>query len=97
MLRFAGLSKLSSYIYSVVLQNFQFRMHHDTQALAEAVLAVQFPADSVGMQALYSIVVGGDEGLFAREVVVGSAGGDLRRARDVAHGGDLEAATAKKV
>src|SRR5258708_39966144 len=76
---------------------FRSRMHHDSQALAESVLAFQFLADPLGMQVLHLIVVGRDDSFFAREVIVSSACGDLGFARDVAHGSNLEAATTEKL
>src|SRR5258708_29838523 len=40
---------------------FRSRMHHDSQALAESVLAFQFLADPLGMQVLHLIVVRSEE------------------------------------
>src|SRR5260370_13552442 len=71
-------------------------MHDYSQALAESALALQLLIYPLAMQALNLIVVGRDDGLFAREGVVSGTCGNLSGVRDVAHGGDLEAVTAAK-
>jgi hypothetical protein len=52
MLRIAGVAEEGSQKHAVILQDFQFRMHRQAQALAESGLSVQPFPNSLRMQAL---------------------------------------------
>src|SRR6266404_1064315 len=72
-------------------------MQQDAETLAKPRLLFPFFPDLFSMSTLHLVVVSGDDCFFAREVIVGGPGSDLGSASDVAHGGGLEAATAKEL
>src|SRR5437879_4479226 len=81
---------------AVVLQDFQLGMERDAKALAKTGLPFPLFTHLFGVGALHLIVIGGNDCFLAREIIVGSAGGNFGCAGDVAHGSDFEAATAEE-